>query len=67
MSLVLKAAVIHFSYSSDYKSWESCLSMLENEKVKLKEFTNKRYGLDQWEQAFEAARSGKYLKVIINP
>jgi L-iditol 2-dehydrogenase len=65
--LALKAATIIFSYSSNYKSWERCLSMIENNKVKLKQFTNDRYPLDKWEEAFKKARTVEVLKVIINP
>ncbi|MEI6101463.1 MAG: zinc-binding dehydrogenase, partial [Eubacteriales bacterium] len=65
--LVLKAANIIFSYSSDYLSWERCLSMIENGNIKLKQFTNSVFKLSEWEKAFETARSGQVLKVIICP
>lgn len=63
--VVLKAANIYFSYSSDYTSWERCLSMIRNGKIKLNEFTKDIYPLEEWEKAFEKARSGDALKVII--
>ena len=65
--LVLKAITFYYSYSSDYKSWEGCLSLIENNKVCLEDFVTTIYPLVQWEQAFEAARSGQALKVIIKP
>lgn len=63
--LALKAAHIHFSYSSDYTSWERCLSMINNKKIILDEFIKDIYSLDDWEVAFDKARSGEALKVII--
>ena len=35
--------------------------------MKLDEFTKDIYSLDEWEKAFEKARSGEALKVIIKP
>lgn len=67
MKLALKAANIYFSYSSDYTSWERCLSMIKNRKVILKQFTEDIYTLDRWEEAFEKSRSGESLKVILKP
>ena len=63
----LKAVNLYFSYSSDYTSWERCLSMIKNGKVGLEEFTRDIYSLDGWEEAFERARSGEALKVLIKP
>lgn len=65
--IVLKAANVHFSYSSDYTSWERCLSMIRNGKVRLKRFTEDIYPLEQWKDAFHLAGSGEALKVIIRP
>ena len=65
--LVLKAATIIYSYSSNYKSWERCLSMIENKKVKLKQFISARYPLEKWEEAFSIAKSSEAIKIIINP
>ena len=67
MKMALKAAHIHFSYSSNYISWERCLSMIRNGKVKLEKFTQDIYPLINWEDAFARARSGEALKVIIKP
>lgn len=67
MKLALKAIHIHFSYSSNYISWERCLSMIRNGKVKLEKFTKDVYPLTDWEDAFARARSGEALKVIIKP
>ena len=63
--LILKAGKIIFSFSSDYKSWERCISMIRTGKVKTKIFTKDIYKLEQWENAFERARSEDVLKVII--
>lgn len=65
--MIFKAANISFCYSSDYLSWERCLSMIENGKVHLEKFTQNIYSLDNWEEAFKSAQSGQFLKVIIKP
>lgn len=67
MKLALKAVNIHFSYSSNYMSWERCLSMIQSGKVRLREFIQDIYPLDKWKEAFDMARSGEALKVIIKP
>ncbi len=64
---VLKAITLIFSYSSDFKSWERCLGMIQNGKIKLSQFCNSVFTLDEWEDAFKKARSGDALKVIIHP
>jgi L-iditol 2-dehydrogenase len=66
-NLILKAANIIFSYSSDFTSWERCISMIRNKKLKLEKFTDTVFPLTRWEDAFKTARSGKVLKVIIRP
>lgn len=65
--LALQAVRIIFSYSSDYISWERCLSLIASGKVRLSEFTRDIYALNDWEAAFARARSGEALKVIIKP
>jgi len=61
---VSKAIRIIFSYSSDYASWERCLSMIRLGKIKLDRFTQDVFPLDQWEKAFDRAASGDALKVL---
>jgi len=65
MKMAMKAANVHFSFSSNYISWQRCLSMIRNGKVKLEQFTQDLYPLEEWEEAFQRARSGESLKVII--
>lgn len=65
--IALKAVNLVFSYSSDFESWERCLSMVQMGKIELKEFTSDIYPLEKWENAFERASSGETLKVIIKP
>jgi len=65
--LVLKAANIFFSFSSGYATWERCISMINNKKVKLNGFTENIFSLDKWEEAFNLAGKGEVLKVIIKP
>jgi L-iditol 2-dehydrogenase len=65
MKLAMKAANIHFSFSSNHLSWQRCLSMIKNGKVKLEQYTKDIYPLGKWEEAFQKARSGESLKVII--
>jgi threonine dehydrogenase-like Zn-dependent dehydrogenase len=63
--LVLKAASIYFSFSSGYRTWERCLSLLKRGKVDLEPFIHDVYELNDWETAFNDARSAKALKAII--
>jgi threonine dehydrogenase-like Zn-dependent dehydrogenase len=65
--LVLKAARVQFSFSSDYRSWEWCLSMIGDGLIKLDRYTDHLFPLERWEEAFDLARSGDALKVIIQP
>ncbi|KJS50577.1 zinc-binding dehydrogenase [Desulfosporosinus sp. BICA1-9] len=65
--VALKAVNLVFSYSSDFESWERCLSMIQLGKVNLREFTSDIYSLESWEEAFDKAASGEALKVIIKP
>ena len=67
IKLALKAANVIFSFSADYTSWERCLSMIKNGKVKVNSFTEYIYPLERWEEAFDIARGGDALKVIIKP
>lgn len=64
---VLNAQTIYFSYSSDYLAWERCLGMLADGRMRTDGFTDHRYTLNHWKEAFELARSGEALKVIIDP
>lgn len=65
--VALKAIDLVFSYSSDFESWERCLSMINRGKVRLEQFTRDVYALDDWAAAFAKAGSGEALKVIIKP
>jgi L-iditol 2-dehydrogenase len=64
---VLKAVSFIYSFSSDNISWMRCLDMIKRGKVKLESFTSSVYPMTRWEDAFEEARSGRALKVIIHP
>jgi L-iditol 2-dehydrogenase len=64
--LIFKAINVYFCYSSDFISWERCLSMIKWKKVQLAKFTQNVYELDQWEKAFTCAQGGEALKVIIS-
>lgn len=63
--MVLKAVNVFFSFSSGFGTWEKCLHLLNAGKVDLHPFTQARYSLDNWQEAFEDARTGKVLKAII--
>lgn len=67
MDIALKALEVYYSYSSDYPSWERCLSMIERGKINTEEFTKDIYSLNNWQEAFDRAKSGEALKVIIKP
>jgi L-iditol 2-dehydrogenase len=63
--LILKAVTVSYSFSSDYQSWERCLSMIRRGAVRLDEFTKNVYPLEDWETAFDHVRRGMILKGII--
>jgi len=63
--MVMKAVNVYFSYSSGFETWERCLFLLNSGKVDLSDFTDAVYPLENWKEAFEAARKGKVLKAII--
>lgn len=64
-SLVMGAYTVYFSFSSGYKTWERCLSMIAQGKIKLDAYVKAVYPLEDWYTAFEDARHGKVLKAII--
>ena len=41
--------------------------MIKNGKVKVNRFTENIYPLERWEEAFNMARGGDAMKVIIKP
>jgi L-iditol 2-dehydrogenase len=63
--LILKALTTYYSFSSDYQSWECCLSMILRGAVRLEDFTKNVYPLEEWETAFDHVRKGMILKGII--
>lgn len=64
-SLVMGAFNVYFSFSSGYKTWERCLTMIAQGKIKLDAYTKAVYPLEDWYTALEDARKGKVLKAII--
>ena len=64
---VLGAYTVFFSFSSDFRAWEQCLKMMSEGKIKTDGFTDNCFSLVKWSDAFDLARSGKALKVIIKP
>lgn len=65
--MVLSSLNVYFSYSSGYRTWERCLSLIKRGKVDLSLFTQNVFSLDEWKKAFDAARAGTALKAIIKP
>ena len=65
-TLVKKCISIVYSYSSDYQSWETCLSLMQRGAVDVSEFKNNVYPLEEWEKAFEVAKNGDALKSILH-
>lgn len=63
---VLKALNVCFSYSSGYEAWEKCIALISSGKVRLDDFTKYVYALEDWEKAFDIARRGSVMKVIIS-
>ena len=63
---VLKAINVFFSYSSGFATWEKCIALISSGEVRLKDFTKDIYALEDWQAAFDKARSGGAMKVIVN-
>ena len=64
---VFKSCRIQFSLSSSYLGWEQALSLIASGEVKVDRLITHRVSLEDWSSSFEAAASGKAIKVLLMP
>ncbi len=64
---VFKSCRIQFSLSSTYLGWEQALSLIACAKVRVDPLITHRLSLEDWLSGFEAAASGKAIKVLLMP
>jgi L-iditol 2-dehydrogenase len=64
---LFRALTVSFSYSSGYTSWERSLSLFERGALEPAKFITHVLPLGEWKRGFELARSGKAIKVVLEP
>ena len=64
---VFKAVDVHFSFSSKYSSWERGLSLLATQRIHLTPLISRVLPLGEWRTAFDLARRGDAIKVLLEP
>lgn len=64
---MFRACQINFNYSSDYDTWERCLSMISKGKIKIESLITHHLPLDQFEEGFKLMERGEAIKVLLNP
>ena len=64
---LFRALTVSFSYSSRYTSWERALSLFERGALEPAKFITHVLPLGEWKRGFELARSGKAIKVVLEP
>lgn len=64
---LFRALTVSFSYSSKYTSWERALSLFERGVIQPGQIITHILSLEQWAQGFDLARSGKAVKVVLEP
>ncbi len=62
-----KAAHIHFSYSSNWQSWETALALLANGRIDLRPMISAKLPLAQWQAGFHSLRQLEAVKIILDP
>lgn len=62
-----KAARIVFSYSSNWQSWETALSLLATGRVGVRPLISAKLPLSRWHSAFERLRRLEAVKIILDP
>jgi len=64
---LFRALTVIFSYSSKYTSWERALSLFARAEIAPAQFITHVLPLSRWEEGFNLARSGKAVKVVLEP
>lgn len=65
--LVYKVATVSFSFSSNYRSWERALRIMESSPYDLSKIVTHRGPIDNWKDLFHAIESGKCMKGVFLP
>lgn len=65
--LVQKAVTLQGSYSHNWPIWEKVISLLSSGKLDLNSILNRTASLSEWQDAFEAMKSGKIVKGVLKP
>jgi len=55
------------TYGYVWTSWERCLRLLREGKVRTEELISHEFPLDQFEEAFRVTQDGSATKVVLNP
>ncbi|MGB9868060.1 MAG: zinc-dependent alcohol dehydrogenase [Bacillota bacterium] len=64
---VYKSVDVYFAYSSNSDDWERVLFLMDRRKLCLDLLISHEFPLSDWKTAFELARSGKGIKILLSP
>ena len=65
--LVQKNIKLQGSFSHNWPIWEKVIKLLATGRLDVKPIIGGVWGVDQWQQAFDAMHSGKVVKSILKP
>jgi alcohol dehydrogenase/L-iditol 2-dehydrogenase len=65
--LVQKAVTLQGSFSHNWDTWETVISLLDTGKIHLDLILNRVAPLTEWRELFEAMHSGEIVKGVLNP
>ena len=65
--LTAKAVNLQGTWSHNYADWERVLHLVETGQLQIEPMIGKIYPLEDWQQAFEDAMSGRIVKAVIEP
>ena len=65
--LVQKAVTLQGSFSHNWDTWETVISLLDTGKIELNLILNRVAPLTEWCELFEAMHSGEIVKGVLNP
>ncbi len=55
------------TFGHKWDSWEKVLKLISDGKINVDRLITHRFGLEEWEKAFEIAENGSGIKVVIHP
>ncbi|XP_066922855.1 L-threonine 3-dehydrogenase-like isoform X1 [Clytia hemisphaerica] len=66
--ILFKSLTLHTVHGRKiFHTWEHCERILADGKIDISATISHRFGMSEWEQAFEALMSGKCCKIMIDP